>query len=57
MIRVKNTGPAGIVEAVRADPSASATELCSKVMHDVRRFGKDAAADDRTLVIIRATDR
>ena len=49
-------GRAGIVEAVRADPSASATELCSKIMHDVRRFGKDAPADDRTLVIIRATN-
>lgn len=34
---------------------ASATEICSRVMQEVRRFGVGASQDDRTLVVIRST--
>ncbi len=43
-----------LVDALRDDDKASATELCSGVMREVRRFGASAPSDDRTLVIIRS---
>ena len=44
-----------LIETLRRTHGSSATETCSAVMQDVRRFGAGASPDDRTLVIIKAT--
>ena len=48
-------GRARLVETIRDAIDASATELCSRVMQQVHRFGDGAQADDRTLVVIKST--
>ena len=59
---VEQTNPEGIeygrsrfIDALQAAGNASATELCSRVMQDVHRFGAGSQTDDRTLVIIKST--
>ena len=58
---VEQTSPAGeeygssrFIETLREAGEAGATELCSRVMQDVHRFGAGRQTDDRTLVIIRS---
>lgn len=48
-------GRARLVDAIRAAGDASATELCSRVMQQVHRFGDGGQVDDRTLVVIKST--
>ena len=62
---VEQTNPEGeeygssrLIGTLRDAGEAGATELCSRVMQDVHRFGDGRQADDRTLVVIRSnTDR
>ena len=58
---VEQTNPEGeeygnsrFIATLREAGQAGATELCSRVMQDVHRFGAGKQADDRTLVIIRS---
>lgn len=51
----KEYGRDRLIETLRRTHLSSATEICSAVMQDVRRFGEGASQDDRTLVIIKAT--
>jgi sigma-B regulation protein RsbU (phosphoserine phosphatase) len=58
---VEQTNPAGeeygssrFIATLREAGNAGATELCSRVMQDVHRFGAGRQTDDRTLVIIRS---
>lgn len=58
---VEQTNPEGgeygasrLVATLRQAGQAGATELCSRVMQDVHRFGAGKQVDDRTLVIIRS---
>ena len=44
-----------LIEVLRTPGDASATEICSRVMQTVRRFGAGASQDDRTLVIFKST--
>ena len=47
-------GRARLIDALRSGDGASATEICSRVMQEVHRFGGGAQDDDRTLVIIKS---
>ncbi len=58
---VEQTNPEGeeygssrLITTLRKAGDAGATELCSRVMQDVHRFGGGRQTDDRTLVIIRS---
>ena len=58
---VEQTNPEGeeygssrLIATLREAGAAGATELCSRVMQDVHRFGAGRQTDDRTLVIIRS---
>ena len=58
---VEQTNPEGeeygssrLITTLRDAGDAGATELCSRVMQDVHRFGAGRQTDDRTLVIIRS---
>lgn len=58
---VEQTNPEGeeygssrLITTLRAAGQAGATELCSRVMQDVHRFGAGKQVDDRTLLIIRS---
>ena len=58
---VEQTNPEGeeygssrLIAALRGAGDAGATELCSRVMQDVHRFGVGRQTDDRTLVVIRS---
>ena len=44
-----------LVQCLRAASEASATEICSSVMQEVRRFGSSSGQDDRTLVVLKVT--
>lgn len=48
-------GRARLIETIRQSAGAGATEMCSRVMQQVHRFGDGAQSDDRTLVIIKST--
>lgn len=48
-------GRARLIETIRESADAGATEMCSRVMQRVHRFGGGAQADDRTLVILKST--
>ena len=48
-------GRARLIEAIRQSADAGATEMCSRVMQQVHRYGGGAQADDRTLVILKST--
>ncbi len=41
------------VEQITSHAASSATEICGQIMQDVRRFGKGAVQDDRTLVVMK----
>ena len=43
-----------LIAKLQASREESATEICSGVMHDVRRHGTSVPQDDRTLVILKA---
>ncbi|HIN12406.1 MAG TPA: hypothetical protein EYM63_12445 [Acidobacteria bacterium] len=43
-----------LTQLLRHAGDASATEICSGVMQEVRRFGVGASQDDRTLVVIKS---
>ena len=47
-------GSSRLIASLREAADAGATELCSRVMQDVHRFGAGRQTDDRTLVVIRA---
>ena len=47
-------GSSRLITTLREAGEAGATELCSRVMQDVHRFGAGQQTDDRTLVIIRS---
>ena len=47
-------GSARLITTLRGAGEAGATELCSRVMQDVHRFGAGRQTDDRTLVVIRS---
>jgi sigma-B regulation protein RsbU (phosphoserine phosphatase) len=47
-------GSSRLITTLREAGEAGATELCSRVMQDVHRFGAGRQTDDRTLVIIRS---
>lgn len=47
-------GSSRLIAALRGAGDAGATELCSRVMQDVHRFGAGRQTDDRTLVVIRS---
>ena len=58
---VEQTNPEGeeygnsrLIGTLRDAGEAGATELCSRVMQDVHRFGDGRQTDDRTLVVIRS---
>ncbi|MCE2540686.1 MAG: SpoIIE family protein phosphatase [Acidobacteria bacterium] len=58
---VEQTNPEGeeygssrLIATLREAGKAGATELCSRVMQDVHRFGAGRQTDDRTLVVIRS---
>ena len=58
---VEQTNPEGeeygssrLITTLRQAGQAGATELCSRVMQDVHRFGAGKQVDDRTLLIIRS---
>jgi sigma-B regulation protein RsbU (phosphoserine phosphatase) len=58
---VEQTNPEGeeygssrLITALREAGDAGSTELCSRVMRDVHRFGAGQQTDDRTLVVIRS---
>ncbi len=58
---VEQTNPEGeeygssrLISTLRGAGNAGATEICSRVMQDVQRFGAGRQVDDRTLVIIRS---
>lgn len=58
---VEQTNPEGeeygssrLIRTLREAGQAGATELCSRVMQDVHRFGAGKQVDDRTLLIIRS---
>ena len=58
---VEQTNPEGeeygssrLITTLRDAGQAGATELCSRVMQDVHRFGAGKQVDDRTLLIIRS---
>lgn len=58
---VEQTNPEGeeygnsrLITTLREAGDAGATELCSRVMQDVHRFGAGQQADDRTLLVIRS---
>jgi len=42
-----------LISLVRTHGSCSATEICSEIVQDVRRFGRGVAQDDRTLVVMK----
>ena len=44
-----------LVKLVKEQATSSSTEICSGIMQDVRRHGGGARADDRTLVVMKAT--
>ncbi len=59
---VEQTNPEGeeygnsrLIGTLRDAGEAGATELCSRVMQDVHRFGDGRQNDDRTLVVIRSS--
>ena len=52
--RGEEYGSSRLITTLREAGDAGATELCSRVMQDVHRFGADRQVDDRTLVIIRS---
>ncbi len=41
------------VEQITSHAASSATEICGQIMQDVRRFGKGAVQDDRTLIVMK----
>ena len=47
-------GSSRLITTLRDAGDAGATELCSRVMQDVHRFGAGRQSDDRTLVVIRS---
>ena len=47
-------GLARLIEILRNAADESATEMCSRVMQQVHRFGAGTQTDDRTLVIIKS---
>ena len=47
-------GSSRFISTLRQAGDAGATELCSRVMQDVHRFGAGRQSDDRTLVVIRS---
>jgi len=47
-------GSSRLITTLREAGDAGATELCSRVMQDVHRFGAGRQTDDRTLVVIRS---
>ncbi len=47
-------GSSRLITTLRDAGDAGATELCSRVMQDVHRFGAGHQTDDRTLVVIRS---
>ena len=47
-------GSSRLITTLREAGQAGATELCSRVMQDVHRFGAGKQVDDRTLVFIRS---
>ena len=48
-------GMARLVSLVKDQAMSSATEICSGIMQDVRHHGGGVRADDRTLVVMKAT--
>ena len=48
-------GRARLIETIRQSAGAGATEMCSRVMQQVHRFGNGEQNDDRTLVILKST--
>ncbi len=48
-------GRARLIETIRQSVNAGATEMCSRVMQRVHRFGDGVQNDDRTLVVIKST--
>ena len=47
-------GSSRLISGLRDAGNAGATELCSRVMQDVHRFGAGRQTDDRTLVVLRS---
>ena len=43
-----------LLQQLREAQNSSATEICSTVMHAVRRFGAPTGQDDRTIVVMKA---